>query len=101
MGSNPHLGLGFFRAPFDAKNVSSYIIFNNVFKDIDCVKEKCENKQTTTIKEKKKRERSVSYNTELFHLHGQHLLVVLKFFETKERVYKREDFNSHRIGSVH
>ena len=101
VGSNPIWCWDFFRVPFDAKNVSSSIIFNNVFNDIDCVKEKSENKQTTSIKEKKNRERSVSYNTELFHLHGQHLLVVFKFFETKESVYKRKDFNSHRTGLVH
>ena len=76
-----------------------FLIF--FFNDIDCVKEKSENKQTTTIKDKKKRERSVSYNTELFHLHGQHLQAVLNFFETKESVYKRKDFNSHRTGLVH
>ena len=49
VGSNPIWCWDFFRVPFDAKNVSSSIIFNNVFNDIDCVKEKSENKQTTSI----------------------------------------------------
>ena len=85
MGSNLIWGLDFFRVPFDAKNITSFIIFSNFFlTTLTVLREKPKTNKQKQLKKRKKRKRSASYNTELFHLHGQYLQLYSIFLKQKK-----------------